>query len=116
MDWLTVFLSQAGTQLAAIALILVGIQKYTGIDLGSMARSFLGIRDKDSAEQATASLRNDFQKLLNEQEVLAQHFNHETTDALIRIREAIDRQNDVGMRTNQMLHEIIEYGVKTRKK
>lgn len=112
MEWSSIL----GAPLSIVGIIgVVAALQKAGVDIGGMLRSFLSVRDAETAHEASASLRNDFQKLLNAQQVLAQYFNHETTNELREIKEGLSKMYDKQDETNQALREILKYGIKCRK-
>ncbi len=112
MDWSSIL--SAPLSIVGIIGIIAALQK-AGIDIGGMLRSFLSVRDAESAHEATASLRNDFQKLLSQQEVLSEHFNHETTELLQKVVDKLGEMHDCLKLANRKLDEQDKYGVKVRK-
>lgn len=113
MEWATIF-SQPITQIGGLIGIIALLQN-RGVDVGKLVRGFLGVRGVDTASETDASLRNDFQALMGQMEILTAHFNHETTDSQIRIETALTKMIEKQDQTNQVLQEVLKYGIKCRK-
>lgn len=108
-------LSQPITQLGGIVGIMVLLQK-GGLDIGGIIRSFLGIRDADTAKETDATTRNVLQTMVFQMSELSNHFNHETTASQERIEIALSKLLDKSEESNQSLKEILKYGIECRNK
>lgn len=64
---------------------------------------------KDDGEGSTL-----LPQLLSQMQLLTQHFNHETTEAQEKIVEKLDHLKDTQEKTNTILQEFKEYGIKVR--
>lgn len=107
-------LSQPITQLGGIVGIMVLLQK-RGIDIGGIIRSFLGIRDADTAKETDATTRDVLQTMVFQMSELSNHFNHETTGQLEGLTAKVDELRDGIKDMNRTLQEILKYGINCRK-
>lgn len=112
MDWSSIF--GAPISIAGMIGIIVLLQK-AGIDIGGIIRSFLSIRDADTAKETDADTRNVLQTMVFQMSELSNHFNHETTAELVTLRDGQNKIVDMIQETNEILRGMKEYGIKCRK-
>ena len=70
---------------------------------------------KGGTREVDADNRNVMQTLLSKMEILTTHFNHDTTELLTEIRDEQREMKECVKKSNVILAEFKEYGVKTRK-
>ncbi len=88
MQALFTLLSQPLAQIAAIAGVVVGLQKY-GIDVVGVIKTLF--TDKKNLAQTTPDFdnRTALQSLMTQMETLSGHYNHDTTALLTEIRDSL---------------------------
>src|SRR3990167_6154968 len=70
---------------------------------------------RGGTKEVDADNRNVMQTLLSKMELLTTHFNHDTTELLTEIRDGQREMKECVKKSNVILAEFKEYGVKTRK-
>ena len=70
---------------------------------------------KGGTREVDADNRNVMQTMLSQMEGLTAHFNHDTTALLTEIRDGQREMKECVKKSNVILAEFKEYGVKARK-
>lgn len=121
MEWLTLF-SQPITQLGGVIALAAALQK-AGIDVRGALQAALGIGGPGNVKAIDVDNRNALQPILSqmdalfaEQKSLREYYNHDTTDLLTQIRDAIKAVDNGVLDTNRKLGEFEKYGIPCRDK
>lgn len=114
MQEIATILSQPITQIGGIIGGIALLQK-AGIDVAGMVRSWINIRDADTASQTNAVTKNTLETMIFQMSELSNHFNHETTGQLDSVHEKLSDLKDGIKDISRTLQEIKTYGIICRK-